>query len=791
MSEVEATDAAKADAVAVDSGGAESQLEDSAEEADEKSAEDDAGAIGAEDADQQPAVALSVDTKEDEEEDEAISASEPVPSSYEPTPPPLPYGSAHSWCPHCIRQQLPSASTASDDPLALTWCEQAFFACSASGLSALIDAPRFLPSVTSLPPFVPLSIAVIGPPLSGRTTLALHLASTYNLAYISLPSLLASLTSPSHPLHSSLPTLPLPPSLPTLISLLSHAITTAASHGLFGYVLDAFPTSRQAWRAMEERGMGVRRVIRMVAGQGVDEEVRLVEEKGRVRTGREEGERVRREKMEAARTAAVALVEAQRRAQAAEEGGEEGGGEAAEEEADAAAEAATESEPAAGEDAVAGQAAEPTSSTEDESATAPAGAGEQAKVAPVSSSAESSSEQGKDVQVKVVINADDSVSIVVIDLAAEAYAQASAVAALSAFIDSASASLSGAEWRARSDEIATLLAELRGRRLLTDLTRSANPAAALSDAGALLRDLSSSHLAYLTAATSSLGFDVTSLPLSTSYLQALPNPFRSLSSVSFHSGRPLRPLPLTSSLVLYRSALYRLCDTAEAATFLADPVRYADASSLPAEVATVWQGEQAEVWGDGYCPVSVKGVKEGTQEWVLPGVTGFSALCRGRVYRCASEEALRAFLAQPAEFSELQLPSPLPLPPPPPPSSDELLRAGEILPFLKQTFRAVLLASLSRLSQHRASLLYPALSVPQSAQLLLALALRNDDAAIVAFLDDCSLIPQVKQLYDSPTPLDTPTPYTSRYDALHSTLHGAEAERLKAHFDAHFFHSRS
>ena len=376
MSNVEAADAVDTEAVeAVASEeaaeeGDEVQPEESTQQVEEPAEKVVVEAEGAE----QLATVLSVDTREEDEGGEAIAASEPIlPSSSGPSdqpaaPPSLAYGSIHHWCPRCIRQQQLPDCTASDDPLALTWSEQAFFACGASHLSSLIDAPGFLPPPTSLPPFVPTTIAIVGPPLSGRTTLALQLASTYNLAYISLPSLLTSLTSPTHPLHSTLPTLPHPAPLPVLLSLLSHAITTAAASGLSGYVLDSWPSTVEVWRAMEERGMGVRRVIRTVAGLRVEEEVALVEVKTKVRQDTLDAEQAKRQRMKAASAAAAALIEARRLSQAAGDADLQGGGkEAAAEDAQVSLEATLEAA-ASAEDTAAAETDEPSTSAADKSA---------------------------------------------------------------------------------------------------------------------------------------------------------------------------------------------------------------------------------------------------------------------------------------------------------------------------------------------------------------------------------------------------------------------------------------
>ena len=756
------------------------------------------------------AVSLSVDTqREDDEEEEAILPADPVLHSSEapepitdapPTPLPPPYGSAHHWCPQCLRASQ-SDLLPSTDPLALSWAEQAFFACGAEHLKALANAPPFLPPASSLPPLVPITVAVIGPPLSGRTTLAWKLAAAHRLAYISLPSLLASLADPSHPLHSEGASMHSPPPFSFLLSLLELAVVEAAAAGLCGYVLDSWPVSVSQWRALEERGFTVRRVIQTVAGDDVEEQVAGIERRSVEKQARADAERASKERMEAASAAAKAMLEARRQAEealaAADAAQQEDLNAADGEDADpAAATGLSEDEAAAAadtDDAPNGEQSAADESTGDTSA---------ATAVPANASQADTTELPVLlVTVTLVTSVDAVVSVSISSIASDtAVVPEPAVLVeplvvpvdpLTALLNAASASLTGEQWRAQFDAFTALLAYLREQRVLIALRNSFSPTASLAEARALSTDLAATHLAYLTAAASSSAFDITTLPFPTTYLRSLSRPFRSLSCVSFHSGRPLQPLSLASSLVLRAGRLYLLCDAAEAAVLLGDPAHYEDASALPADVATLWQGEDLPVAYDGCCPASIAELAAGTREWVLPGDAAYGAVFTGRLYCSASQEALTAFLRAPERLSDLQLPSPLPLPPPPPPTSDELLRSGQVMPFLTQTFRVVLTSALSTVSEHRAALLYPGLTVPKSAHLLLALALRNRRASIDAFLADCALIPALQRLHTSAVDTaDGAEPLKARYDAAQSAMRSSNPEHVQQYL-ARFFTPQS
>ena len=306
-------------------------------------------------------ISLNVDTTAEDEAEAEIPPPEPVTQPSQQDQPPAAavptrvslYGSQHMWCPLCRRQTQQTAESAdgkdqvgtiASDALSLSWVEQSLFACNAEHHSNIIAYKSLLPPAPSLPPFVPTSLSVIGPPLSGRTSLAKRLCSSLNLTYLSIADILASLVALSDPLSTQLSaSLPSPPPLSVVLDCVEAALCKLAelNESTNGWVLDGFPNTREEAEAMQQRGLLPRQCINLaiVKKGGRQAEVDEVQRRWKAREEKEQREREEQERLAAEKAAAAALEERrkaeQQAAAAAEndeegEGGEEAGGEEAE-----------------------------------------------------------------------------------------------------------------------------------------------------------------------------------------------------------------------------------------------------------------------------------------------------------------------------------------------------------------------------------------------------------------------------------------------------------------------------
>ena len=763
---------------------AASQLEESKEEAEVAGAD-------------APPAALTVDTAAaEDEEEQAISASdaqsaqpaelsadgvsssaaataaaaEPVPEAAVAAPA---YGAEHGWCPGCIaqrphQQQEDESQQAprededgdeDDDALALSWPEQALFACGADHLDAIVSSQSALfPPAASLPPFAPVAVCVIGPPLTGRTTLALRLAAELRLTYLALPALLASHCSRRPELAPSLSAeaeLPLELLMDALCAEIVEAVRRGGSRG---WVLDGWPRTREEAEMLEQRGILLRQVVVLGLETGQQAEgdeavAAAVDRRCKERQQREERESGRQRALKTARLAALALAAERRRKeeeQQAQIASEANGAVESDEAEEAQADSDDTAVAADVEGAAESEAGQDSSAADSASDASPAAAvsttGDESVAAAVVT-----------VQLSVLAEGEVAIAVRPADAQqpvtdAEESAAPAAAEPLQRLLSSLSASLSGEQWSQRAAAFDALLSFLSSRRLLAYMPGPPSVNAALPDALQLLSRLSSARLAHFAAVAASLPSSLSRLPFPQSLLLTNLTPFGDYCCVCFHEGRGLRDLSsaaaaAASRIVQYRRGLLRVCDEQEEQRLLQDAPRYCDASSFPTDFPARYPQDNdgqdgLQLQYEGCCPVSIAAWQAGQAQWVQPGREDSAAVYTRRVFRCASAAALADFLSFPERFSSLSVPSPLPVAPSLP-SALSLLQSGQTLPFLHAAFMAPLSAALSRVAEHRQQLLFPSLSVRRTACLLLSLCLRGDDSAVERFLQDCAVTRRV------------------------------------------------
>ena len=768
-------------------------------------------------------VSLKVDTTVENEAEAEITPIEPA---TQPLPVEAPatipvrqslYGSQHNWCPQ-VRKPLQQPAegvegmeqtiTGQSDALSLSWVEQSIFACNAEQHSSITAFKSLLPPASSLPPFVPPSIAVIGPPLSGRTSLAKRLCSSFSLTYLSIPDVIASLASSYHPLSAQLSaSLPAPPPLPLLLDCVEAALCglSEVNEGTRGWVLDGFPNTREEAEAMQQRGLLPRQCINLtiVKRGGQQAEVAEVEKRWLAREEKERMEREQLQRLAAEKAAAAALAEQKEREQAiaaaAEEDGDAESDEAGGEEVEPAEQPAEpadehvdekteEAEPADEQDSTDGADAEQSAEHNDESNEAATDATDNT----VSTTTAHASMAEADATVLLTISVDSNGDVHAI-IQTLPLPPVVPVDLLTPFIASLRTTLSAEQWSERVAEFSRLLDYMRRERLLSTITVPTSLWSAHRQASETISAFATARMAHLQALSAVLPSSLSSLPFSSARLSTDLSSFGLYCAVCWHEQAALEKLQPDSSdtrWVQYRGVLYAVSDQQVEQRFIADAARYHDASTFPSELPQPLVDEAGTAQlvhplrYSGYCPVSI--VRQQAREvlYINPGSSQHSALYRSRLYRFTSADALRLFLSFPNRYSDLSLPSPLPLPlhlQPLPLASDV------VHSFLTLNFNARLASCLSTLSMQRSTLLYPGLSVQQSALIHLALQLRGVATRLQTFESECRLGREIAKEVDDAGHSEEVEMRHAAYDAIHVEVEDRDWQTVQKYVESKFF----
>lgn len=193
--------------------------------------------------DNQQRTDLTVDTNdENEEDDEEQQQQEEQPAPIDvvqAAPEQRPYGSEYHCCPVCITASSSATSDTSSPvsqlDLALAWHESLLLACSAEHAASISNtnfswSPAALASLSELP-FLPLSLSIIGPPLSGKSSLAHKLAKELQLSILDIAALKQS-SATDHVDDQA------------LVDLVESALRLL-NEGSQGWLLDGFPYTLQ------------------------------------------------------------------------------------------------------------------------------------------------------------------------------------------------------------------------------------------------------------------------------------------------------------------------------------------------------------------------------------------------------------------------------------------------------------------------------------------------------------------------------------------------------------------
>ncbi|MCJ1297143.1 hypothetical protein MMC34_008712 [Xylographa carneopallida] len=772
----------------------------------------------------QSAVSLKVDTAAEDEAEADISTVEPVdqpPQAEQPADKPTVrtslFGLQHNWCPLCSRQGQQAVDSAegreqqsgasNSDALSLSWAEQSLFACGAEHHSNIVAFKSLLPPASSLPPFIPPSIAVIGPPLSGRTSLAKRLCSSLGLTYLSIPDIFASLHSASHALSAQLSaSLPSPPTLSLTLDCVEAALCQLAEahEATRGWLLDGYPNTRAEAEALQQRGLLPRQCINLtcVKRGGQQAEVAEVDRRWRARDEKEQAAREEQERLAVEMAAAAAQeekrVKKEKEEAAADAGGEEG------EEADAEEAQHTEHDatavvelPDAAADGVETANGEEQDDAESEVEQAAAGgsddleeASKEASVASAPMEKPGVSAEAPVLQLHMAVNANGKVMA---DIRLVPVTPPTPIDLLAPFIASMRRTLTAEQWSEQAPAFQQLLDHLRSGRLLTTLAVPTSLWSAHRQASEAVAAYAAARMAHLQALFAALPSSLSSLPFPSARLASDLSPFGLYSAVSWRDRaalHKLQPDAVTTRWVQYKGVLYALCDEQQEQQFTADSARYHSSSTFPAELPLPFSDDGGTgqlaypLRYAGYCPVSIQQQQAGEVLYVQPGKSQHSALFQSRLYRCSSAAALQLFLTFPSRYSGLSLPSPLPLPlhlqPLP-------LAPDAVHSFLLSNFDARLASCLSALSAQRHALLYPGLSVQQSALLHLALQLRGDAARLQAFEAECRLGREIAAETADANGAGSESERHATYDAIIAEVADADGARLEQYVERRFF----
>ena len=767
-------------------------------------------------------VSLNVDTTVEEEPEAEIAAPEPVtqfqPLDQPPAAAPAQqsrYGSQHNWCPLCSRQpsQTTESAEGKSDALSLSWVEQSIFACNSEHHSNITAFKSLLPPASSLPPFIPTSVSVIGPPLSGRTSLAKRLCSALNLSYLSVPDILAALIASSHPLSTQLSaSLPSPPPLSLLLDCVEAALCrlAEANEGTRGWVLDGLPNTREEAEAMQQRGLLPRQCINLTITKkgGHEAEVAEVERRWRARAEQEQKEREEQERA-AAEKAAAAVLEEQRKkkeqeaAVTAEDGvGNEGNKEAEGAEADQTEPAAEETETKAEEaESAVQEEAEAEQETEqaEESTSGETQFAANANMDPVGSPVSSTvtADPSDTVLVALSTSAEGEVQVTIESLQPQQPSPSSpavSVDLLTPFLASLRASLTAEQWSDQLTTFSQLLDYLRSERLLTTIAVPTSLWSAQRQAGEFITTNAVARTAHLQALSAGLPSSLFSLPFSSSRLSTDLSGFGLYSAVRWHDEAALYKLQandINTRWVQHKGLLYALDNEQEEQHFLSDPARYHDSSSFPTSLPTLFNDDAGAghlvhpLRYTGYCPVSIQRQRDGEALYVMPGSSQYSALYQSRLFRFSSAEALQLFLTFPTRYSNLTLPSPPPLPlhlqPLP-------LAPSTVHSFLTVDLSPRLTTALTALAGRRHALLYPGLSIQQTALIWLALQLKGDLMRLAVFEAECELGREIaKEAEGGDSGAEKVDSRHAAYDAIQSEVDGKDWQSVQKYVQSKFF----
>ena len=771
-------------------------------------------------------ILLNVDTTVHDEAEPDISAPEPVTQPLQPDEPAaaLPYraslyGSQHNWCPLCSRQTQQTADSAESkdstgtsisDPLSLSWVEQSLFACNAEHHSNITAYKSLLPPASSLPPFIPTTLSIVGPPLSGRTSLAKRLCSSLNLTYLSISDVIDSLVDS----YDQLPTLlaaslPSPPPLSLVLDCVEKVLCrlTEQHEATKGWVLDGYPTTREEAEAMQLRGLLPRQCINLsvVKKGGPHAEVAEVERRWTAREEREQRQRDEQERLRAEEAAAAAVEEERKKkeaeAAAAEEEGDErqeAGGEEAEhveqamqpdEQADLDAEAEG-AEPA--DDESAADEADTEQAEDNGDATDEAVSNVDTETTSLPAAQPVTDEAVDTLRLLLSVNADGEVQVSV-QWPSPPPPRVESVDLLTPYIASLRATLKTEQWAEQVATFYELLEYLQTERLLSTITVPTSLWSAQRQASESIAASAAARMAHLQALSAALPSSLSSLPFSSARLSTDLSGFGLYSAVAWHQQAALQRLhsdDASTRWVQYEGLLYPLCSQQEEQQFIADPARYHDSSSFPTDLPRPYADDAATgqlvypLRYAGYCPVSVQRQQAGEALYVQPGSSKHSALYQSRLYRFSSPAALQLFLAYPTRYSGLTVPSPLPLPlhlqPLP-------LAADVVHSFLTLNFNARLAGCLSTLSKQRHTLLYPGLSVQQTALIHLALQLRGDAVRLQAFEGECQLGRDIAKEAESGAGSEEMEVRHAAYDAIQAEVAGKEWRTVQRYVEDRFF----
>ena len=685
--------------------------------------------------------------------------------------------------------------------------EQSIFACNAEHHSTITAFKSLLPLASSLPPFVPTSVAVIGPPLSGRTSLSKRLCSLLNLTYLSIPDIHASLASSHHALSAQLSALlPSPPPLSLVLDCVEAALCqlTEANEGSKGWVLDGFPNSREEAGAMQLRGLLPRHCINLavVRKGGQLEEVAEVGRRWTAREEREQREREEQERLAAERAAAAALEEERKKKQqeAAAAGGEgeedeEAGSEEAEQTEEPAQppeeqtdEKAQENEDAGEQESPDGADAEQSPADDANIDTAAAEASEDTASSPMDQPSVNEAEIALHVVFAINMYGD-----VQVDIQPLPSTPAVAIDLLTPFIASLYATLGAEQWSEQVAAFSQLLDYLRAERLLSTITTPTSLWSAHRQACETIATFTAARMAHLQALSAALPSSLSSLPFSSQRLSTDLSGFGLYCAVCWHDRAALLELQSDDTAtrwVQYRGLLYAACSQQDEQHFITDPARYHDSSSFPTDLPRPFTDDAAigqlvyPLRYAGYCPSSIRRQQAGEVLYVQPGSSKHSALYQSRLYRFSSAKALEVFLTFPGRYCDLSLPSPLPLPLhlQPLPLAPDVVHS-----FLTLNFDARLATCLSTLSKQRHTLLYPGLSVQQTALVHLALQLRGDIVRLQAFEGECQLGREIAKETEDAGGREEVDVRHAAYDAVHAEVAGQDWQTVQKYLEDRFF----